>query len=83
MISSQIVQVYPINTNYGSGVDRSIIIRCQYLDEPAFTDDQMKALHEIVESFIMTNRQRARNKSKAEYAKKRRGKSKEERKNES
>lgn len=51
------------------GIKREIIISPKYLDEPEFSQEQMCALHEICESFILTNRARERNRRKRDRAK--------------
>ena len=48
------------------GIKRNIIIDPQYLDQPEFTQEQLKALHESCERFILTIRARERNRRKRE-----------------
>lgn len=51
------------------GVKREIIISPKYLDEPEFSSEQLHALYEICESFILTNRARERSRRRREKAK--------------
>jgi hypothetical protein len=44
-------------------------IQSRYLDDPRFTHEQEMAIHEIVRSFLMVNRQKERRKRYAEKKK--------------
>lgn len=44
-------------------------IQSRYLDDPRFTLEQERAIHEIVRSFLLVNRQTARRKRYAEKRK--------------
>ena len=46
-----------------------LIIRSRYCDDPIFTLDQEKALHEIARSFLIVNRKRESGKRRKERAK--------------
>lgn len=72
MISSDRVQVWQDAEpdKDGRGLNRQLRISLRYLDEPEFTQDQLKAIHEIIDSFLLTNRQRARNRRNAERRRK-------------
>lgn len=61
MVSSQQIQVWQS--------DGKLYIESRYVDDPRFTLEQEKALHEIAESFLIVNRLRERRKR---YVKKRR-----------
>ena len=47
-------------------------IQSRYLDDPLFTLEQEKALHEIARSFLIVNRKRASDKRRKEKAKRNR-----------
>ena len=61
MVSSQQIQVWQS--------DGILYIESRYVDDPRFTLEQEKALHEIAENFLIVNRLRERRKR---YAEKRR-----------
>lgn len=66
MVSSDLIQVYQIQENkHGRGISNTVFLTPKYLDEPQFTIEQELALHEIAESFLLTNRMRKRNRRKA------------------
>lgn len=46
-----------------------MIIKSRYLDDPRFTHEQEKAIHTIMRSFLMINRQTERRKRYAEKKK--------------
>ena len=48
----------------------TLIIESRWLDDPPFTLEQERALHEIAKSFLMVNRQSARRKRYAEKKRK-------------
>lgn len=48
----------------------TLIITSRWLDDPPFTLEQERALHEIAKSFLMVNRQSARRKRYAEKKRK-------------
>lgn len=50
----------------------ALMIQSRYNDDPAFTLDQEKALHEIARSFLIVNRRRASDKRRRENAKRKR-----------
>lgn len=52
-------------------------IQSRYMDDPRFTLEQEKAIHEIVRSFLLMNRQTERRKRYAEKKKAERKKGKE------
>ena len=47
----------------------TLIIQSRYGDDPKFTLDQEKALHEIARSFLIVNRKRESDKRRKERAK--------------
>ena len=47
----------------------ALIIQSRYCDDPRFTLDQEKVLHEIARSFLIVNRKRESNKRRKERAK--------------
>jgi len=47
----------------------ALIIQSQYCDDPKFTLEQEKALHEIARSFLIVNRKRESDKRRKERAK--------------
>ena len=66
MVSDKQIQVWQ------DGSDREgylMKIQSRYMDDPRFTHDQEKAIHEIVRSFLLTNRQAERRKRYAEKKK--------------
>lgn len=63
MVSNNRIQVLPDS--------KGLTIYFCYKDEPPFTLEQQKAIHEICDSFLLTNRMRARNKRR--YQKKKGG----------
>ena len=72
MVSGKNIQVYQVPENKdGRGVSNTLFIVPRHLDEPLFTLEQQRALYEIAESFLLTNRMRER---KREKARKRRNK---------
>lgn len=74
MVSGKNIQVYQVQENKdGRGVSNTLFITPRYLDEPPFTLEQQKALYEIAESFLLTNRARDRNKRKARKRRKEAG----------
>lgn len=50
-----------------------MIIQSRYMDDPIFTSDQERAIHEIARSFLMVNRQTERRRRYAEKKKMREG----------
>ena len=61
MVSDKQLQVWQNND--------SLIIQSRYCDDPRFTLDQEKALHEIARSFLIVNRKRESDKKRKERAK--------------
>lgn len=61
MISDRELQVWQ-NSN-------ALIIQSRYCNDPPFTLDQEKALHEIARSFLIVNRKRESDKRRKERAK--------------
>ena len=49
-----------------------LMIQSRYADDPPFTLEQEKALHEIARSFLIVNRKRESEKRRKEKAKKKR-----------
>lgn len=47
----------------------ALIIQSRYCDDPRFTLDQEKALHEIARSFLIVNRKRESDKRRKDRAK--------------
>jgi phage anti-repressor protein len=47
----------------------SLIIQSRYCDDPRFTLDQEKALHEIARSFLIVNRKRESDKRRKDRVK--------------
>ena len=47
----------------------ALIIQSRYCDDPRFTLDQEKALHEVARSFLIVNRKRESDKRRKERAK--------------
>lgn len=66
MVSDNQIQVWQDGSDEQGYVMK---IQSRYLDDPRFTLDQEKAIHEIVRSFLMVNRQAARRKRYAEKRK--------------
>lgn len=74
MVSSNKLQVYQIRENRdGRGISTTLFVSLRYLDDPPFTQEQQEALHEICESFLLTNRMRERNRNKAARRRKKEG----------
>ena len=48
---------------------KALIIQSRYCDDPNFTLDQEKALHEIARSFLIVNRKRESDKRRKDRAK--------------
>ena len=48
---------------------KALIIQSRYCDDPKFTLDQEKALHEIARSFLIFNRKRESDKRRKDRAK--------------
>ena len=61
MVSDKQLQVWQNN--------EGLIIQSRYCDDPRFTLDQEKALHEIARSFLIVNRKRESDKRRKERAK--------------
>ena len=61
MVSDRELQVWQSND--------ALIIQSRYCDDPRFTLDQEKALHEIARSFLIVNRKRESDKRKKDRAK--------------
>ena len=61
MVSDREIQVWQ-NGN-------SLIIQSKYCDDPRFTLDQEKSLHEIARSFLIANRKRESDKRRKDRAK--------------
>ena len=61
MVSDREIQVWQ-NGN-------SLIIQSKYCDDPKFTLDQEKSLHEIARSFLIVNRKRENDKRRKDRAK--------------
>lgn len=67
MINSRRLCVYQnIENKDGRGISVQIIIMPNYLDEPPFTQEQLMAIHEICDSFLLVNRAREQQKRQAE-----------------
>jgi hypothetical protein len=66
MVSDNQIQVWQDGSD-----DRGYVMKIQsrYLDDPRFTLEQEKAIHEIVRSFLMVNRQTERRRRYAEKKK--------------
>ena len=60
MVSDRELQVWQNND--------ALIIQSRYCDDPRFTLDQEKALHEIARSFLIVNRKRESDKRRKERA---------------
>lgn len=65
MVSDNQIQVWQ------DGSDEGYLMKIQsrYMDDPRFTLEQERAIHEIVRSFLMVNRQAERRKRYAEKKK--------------
>ena len=61
MVSDKQLQVWQNNDG--------LIIQSRYCDDPRFTLDQEKALHEIARSFLIVNRKKESDKRRKERAK--------------
>ena len=61
MVSDKQLQVWQNNNG--------LIIQSRYCDDPKFTLDQEKALHEIARSFLIVNRKRESDKRRKDRAK--------------
>ena len=61
MVSDKQLQVWQNNDG--------LIIQSRYCDDPRFTLDQEKALHEIARSFLIVNRKRESDKRRKDRAK--------------
>jgi hypothetical protein len=61
MVSDRELQAWQSNN--------ALIIQSRYCDDPPFTLDQEKALHEIARSFLIVNRKRESDKRRKERAK--------------
>ena len=64
MVSDRELQVW----QNGDG----LIIQSRYCDDPSFTLEQERALHEIARSFLIVNRKRERGKKNREKARQKR-----------
>lgn len=49
--------------------EKALIIQSRYCDDPKFTLDQEKTLHEIARSFLIVNRKRESDKRRKDRAK--------------
>lgn len=72
MVSDNQIQVWQDSGTYGGSI---IKIQSRYCDDPWFTLEQEKVIHEIVRSFLLVNRQTER---RRRYAEKRKAKRKEQ-----
>lgn len=72
MVSDNQIQVWQ---DYTPENGNMIKICSRYIDDPSFTLEQESAIHEIVRSFLMVNRQTERRKR---YAEKRKAERREE-----
>lgn len=73
MVSGKNIQVYQMQENRdGRGVSNTLYIIPRHLDEPLFTPEQQRALYEIAEAFLLTNRARERSREKAKKRRERR-----------
>lgn len=70
MVSDNQIQVWQ-NGNKEKGY--MMIIQSRYVDDPTFTIEQERAIHEIARSFLIVNRQRERRIRYAEKKKNREG----------
>lgn len=70
MVSDNQIRVWQ-NGSKQSGY--MIIIQSRYVDDPMFTIEQERAIHEIARSFLMVNRQTERRRRYAEKKKSRKG----------
>ena len=61
MVSDREIQVWRNND--------ALIIQSRYCDDPPFTPEQEKVLHEIARSFLIVNRKRESDKRRKERAK--------------
>lgn len=66
MVSDNQIQVWQDGNDEKGYV---MIIQSRYMDDPRFTLEQEKVIHEIVRSFLMVNRQTERRKRYAEKKK--------------
>ena len=66
MVSDNQIQVWQDGSD---GEGYLMKIQSRYMDDPRFTLEQEKAIHEIVRSFLLTNRQTERRKRYAEKKK--------------
>ena len=67
MVSDRELSVHQVRDSK----NQYMIIQSQYLDDPAFTLDQEKALHEIARAMLIANRKREAEKRKREKARER------------
>lgn len=75
MVSGKNIQVYQFPENKdGRGVSNTLFIVPRHLDEPLFTPEQQRAIYEIAEAFLLTNRARERNRERAKKRRERREK---------
>lgn len=71
MVSDNQIMVWQDTTESGT----TLMVQSRYCDDPRFTLEQEQAIHEIVRSFLMVNRQTERRKR---YAEKKRAERREE-----
>lgn len=70
MVSDNQIQVWQ---NGSEQKGYMMIIQSRYVDDPMFTTEQERAIHEIVRSFLLVNRQKERRIRYAEKKKNREG----------
>ena len=70
MVSDNQIQVWQNGSKEKGYV---MIIQSRYVDDPMFTIEQERAIHEIVRNFLMVNRQTERRRRYAEKKKSRDG----------
>ena len=66
MVADNQIQVWQDGSKESGFV---LIVQSRYLDDPRFTLEQERAIHEIVRSFLLVNRQTERRKRYAEKKK--------------
>lgn len=70
MVCDNQIQVWQDGSRQGGYVMK---IQSRYMDDPMFTLEQERAIHEIVRSFLMVNRQTERRRRYAKKKKSREG----------
>lgn len=66
MVSDNQIQVWQDGSNENGYMMK---IQSRYMDDPRFTPEQERAIHEIVRSFLLVNRQAERRRRYAEKKK--------------